>query len=189
MQWSSENLVGRTDGDSELYYSSADDDFMVDPLIFEAVVNEGRYLRLNRSWPQYPIMCTHSKLRYDDVVRDVKNKYYVSKAEYQWPSFPRSCLGGFYTMSVDFAAQLWRFSDKHQPLRLDDVWLTGILRQFLGVPDAMVVQPKKYAATHLTGFRGKGDSEAQGFMRAEWAAAYAAVSKRPHCCCKEQEDS
>ena len=40
-------------------------------------------------------------------------------------------------------------------LYLDDVWITGILRQKLGMPDDMIVEPDQDVAIHFTGYVGK----------------------------------
>lgn len=177
MQWTSENLP------PEYYYSTADDDFLIDMAIFEDIVNQNLALQKRHSWPIFPFVCTYRVLPFPHVVRDSNYKSFVPVEEYPWPDWPRGCLGGFYTSKADVISRLWLFTKDEVIVRMDDVWITGVLRMKMGIPDYAVVQPFQYAATHYSGFRDKGDLRDKDFMKEPWAAATKKLFQRPHCVC------
>ena len=107
----------------------------------------------------------------------------MSVEEYANDTWPRACLGGFYTTRVDTIAKVWKQASKESLIRMDDVWITGILRQKAGIPDSCVVKADFKAWLHTWGYRGKGDLGSRNFMKIEWERFSEEISKRPHCGC------
>ena len=66
---------------------------------------------------------------------------------------------------------------------MDDVWITGILRQKAGIPDSCVVKADFKAWLHTWGYKNKGNPGSRNFMKQEWLKFSEEISKRPHCTC------
>ncbi|XP_076816629.1 beta-1,3-galactosyltransferase 5-like isoform X2 [Clavelina lepadiformis] len=145
MQWSSENLP------ENYLYSSADDDVLIDFEMVQKVVdaNYGRKAK-KQIWQEYPIICMYKVVRESKPIRNKSSKYFVSKEEYKWPDYPQYCLGGMYSTSVSVVRQLFQVSLQQTPLRMDDVWITGILRQQINMPNEMVIFPKEPTVKRLS---------------------------------------
>lgn len=172
MQWASENLP------TDYLYSSADDDFIVDIAGLEDLIEENMRATVQQQWPVFPIVCTYSVPRDLHVVRDHKFKTWVPYDEYPWPTFPRGCAGGFYTMRVDVVGLLWARAHDEPIVRLDDVWITGILRLKLAIPDYVVIQPSKPVVSHAD-----KNWKVSGAPDKLWEMKYSEISKRNHCLC------
>jgi len=81
-----------------------------------------------------------------------QSKYYISKEQYAKDAWPRFCLGGFYTTNVATVSELYSKSKTEPYLAMDDVWITGILRTKLHIPDdAIVFHNKKGITIHKFG--------------------------------------
>lgn len=163
MQWASENLP------KTYFYSSGDDDFTVDVgKLYEALENARKIVE-EEGWPMYPILCTYRTVKSSEPYRNETGpykKWFISHKEYMWPYYPRFCLGGFYTTSVDVISQLHEMARKERYLRVDDVWITGILRQKMGMPGGMIISPNATIAVHGV---GKTPEEIQKFEKARLA--------------------
>ena len=118
------------------------------------------------------------------MIRNPGSKYYVPYAEYADKYWPRGCNGGFYITKVDTIAKVWNQAYDEPMLRMDDIWITGILRQKSGIPDTCVVGAYFKADLHTSGFSGK-DPDSAGFMKNEWQKLSAEINKRPHCICRK----
>ena len=135
------------------------------------------------SWNEFPIICAF-KARYNDKPeRRKKSKYYISKDEYKWPYYPDFCLGGAYTTSISVVQKLWEVAQIEKPIKMDDVWVTGILRERIGMPRQYVRKLDKSVATHYYGYkktRGKNKREA---MRKEWEDQQRKLQNMTSCTC------
>ena len=79
----------------------------------------------------------------------MKHKNYISEKDYKWTQYPSYCLGGMYTTSVNVARQLYEISRTRSLLNTDDVLITGIWRNILGMPDSMVIQTNPKFVEHM----------------------------------------
>ncbi|XP_051157624.1 beta-1,3-galactosyltransferase 1-like [Leptopilina boulardi] len=66
-------------------------------------------------------------------VRNKKNKYYVSMAQYKSPVFPDFTTGPAYLFSNDTVPNLYEGALNQTFLPLEDVFLTGIVAQSVGI--------------------------------------------------------
>ena len=117
------------------------------------------------------------------MFRDSNSKYFVPYDEYPEEHWPRGCNGGFYTTKVDTIAKVWMQANNESLVRMDDIWITGVLRKKSGIPDSCVVGAYFKADTHTWQFAGKGDPNSPTFMKNEWQKLSAEINKRPHCAC------
>ncbi|CAK8694327.1 unnamed protein product [Clavelina lepadiformis] len=192
MQWAAENLP------ADYFYASTDDDFVVnfgnlvdfleyeiklkmflsrktDPSITRELVRE-----------KSPIYCVYYFDKVKGPNRDNSSKWYVSKEEYSLERYPPYCGGGFYIMSIAMAKDLYDISRVTKILPMDDVWITGILRQKLGQGDDNVVKaewPKKDDQPlwkHLWGDYGRKKNVAK-LLPPAWHEWNRKVANRPHC--------
>ena len=69
-------------------------------------------------------------------------------------------------------------------VRMDDVWLTGVLRKKSGIPDSCVIGAYFKADLHTWAYRGRGDPGSKTFMAKEQLEFKREIDKRPHCRCK-----
>ena len=142
MQWTTENL------DNNAFYSTADDDMMVNLCKLKQSIDEHVEKRLKNKWPEFPIICTYEMRKSSPPMRKIKNKNFISENEYKWTTYPNFCLGGMYTTSVNVARQLYEISRTHLLINTDDVLITGIWRNILGMPDDMLIETESKLAEH-----------------------------------------
>ena len=172
LQWATAYL-----GDSD-YFSTADDDVLIKPLLLKKAVEQ--YKRLF-SFTFMPIVCMYSLWRNKGVPdRDPKSKYYVSWKQYDGTTWPRFCPGGMYTVSGEVARRLYVTSRNTPLLPVDDVWLTGIIREKMLVPETMVVVARPRAVVHFMGFYLKMNKKK---FKEDWTNITAAIKKKAHCFC------
>ena len=132
MEWASQHLSEDT------FYASADDDFLIDLHLFVEKMNSivNKYQNTNRT--QFPIICLFRRGIDEIAVRVRSSKWYVSYNEYHKSFYPPYCHGGMYVTSQPVAMRLWNVSRTAPMLRLDDVWITGILRRRMNFSDELV---------------------------------------------------
>ncbi|CAK8679079.1 unnamed protein product [Clavelina lepadiformis] len=162
MKWASENLP------YNFFYSTSDDDMWIDMLKLVGVITEYNNVVGERNWPEFPVICTY-KFGEDSVkpLRKPKDKNFIPREKYRWPYWPAFCFGGMYTTSVSTAKQLWEISQISEPfLNVDDVWITGLLRHKLGMPDEMIIKLDEPLAQHYKGFKNKEGKKLLEFK--EW---------------------
>ena len=150
MQWAFENLP------EDFLYSSCDDDFLVDTYGLAKSIDENLILKSKHRWPEFPFICGFKRGEGEEPVREKDSefaKWAISTDIYKWPSFPVYCHGGLYTTSVRVIQQIFSLSQQEPTIRLDDVWLTGVLRWKMGMPDTMVVVPKRQTGYHLETYK------------------------------------
>ncbi|CAK8693038.1 beta-1,3-galactosyltransferase 5-like [Clavelina lepadiformis] len=178
MQWASENLP------DDYFYTSADDDFLVYMDRVRDAIEQYEEKMAEAKWPEFPIVCMYALAAESRPIRDPDSKYYVSKETYRWPNWPKFCLGGMYTTSVSVARQLLDQAKTAKRIEMDDVWVTGILRQGLGMPNEMVVDLKDApAAEHMYGFAGRQTDSVRAFMQREWGKVYKNLRFKTVCAC------
>nr|XP_002130357.1 beta-1,3-galactosyltransferase brn-like isoform X1 [Ciona intestinalis]XP_018672691.1 beta-1,3-galactosyltransferase brn-like isoform X1 [Ciona intestinalis]XP_026695955.1 beta-1,3-galactosyltransferase brn-like isoform X1 [Ciona intestinalis] len=145
MHWASKYL-NRTD-----FYSSVDDDFMIDMTNLHRTVEYYINKTITKDWPEFPIICGFILGQSELPIRNTRSKWRMEKNKYKWPSYPPYCHGGLYTTSVNVIQQLYKESQTMELFTLDDVWITGILRRRIGMPDEMVLRPERYYGSHEPG--------------------------------------
>lgn len=130
MEWASANLSNDT------LYASADDDFEIDlkPFIQNMTVLVQDF---QKNAENFPIVCLFVRGIKEPPMR-FQGKWMVSYKEYKKNVYPTYCHGGMYVMQVPLARNLWNASRTAPMLRLDDVWITGILRTRINFPDKLV---------------------------------------------------
>ena len=199
MQWASENLV------KDDFYASSDDDFVVD------IVSVLRFLEyriklqkhkeelsgLHRPFKDVrasmPIFCVYYLDKIKGPNRDSTSKWYVNETEYSLERYPPYCGGGFYMMPVSMASDLYKLSRYTRILAMDDVWVTGILRQKLRRGDDNVVKVEwpltnekdadetKVLWKHLWGDYGKIKKDIAKLLPEAWENWLQRLLARPHC--------
>ena len=178
MQWASENLA------DDAYYSTCDDDMIIDIGRLQNEIHKMRTKTSKRKWPEFPIICGY-KTQNDSIrpIRRLKHKNYVSKEKYRWHLWPKFCLGGLYTTSVSVAKQLYNISRTKNLLNTDDVWITGILRNILGMPDSMLIKVEPAAATHQKNFQHISRNEIRNNVTKTWKNILARYKRNTICIC------
>uniref|UniRef100_H2XVC8 Hexosyltransferase n=1 Tax=Ciona intestinalis TaxID=7719 RepID=H2XVC8_CIOIN len=131
MHWATANLK------SEDIYISADDDIVIDINKLQRAIQQFNETRAANLWPEFPIICGLRLMKGFLPHRFTKSKWFISIDKYKWPSYPNFCLGGMYATSISVVSQLLEIAQSTRPLHLDDVWITGILRLKLGLPDTI----------------------------------------------------
>lgn len=178
MQWAKKKLP------LNYLYSTGDDDFLIDMASLEMVVNKNIITATNMKFPMFPIICIYKVLAKGWVFRTTSSKYFVSYDDYQWPYYPKACLGGFYTSNVDTIVKMWNFIKQEPRIPMDDVWLTAVVRQKMGIPDYALIDTGETTAIHYEGFNNKGSLQSKTFMSDEWNDVYNKLSNLPHCRCR-----
>ena len=175
MQWAAENLEDKD------FYSSCDDDMLVNLGGIQDHIDHYIEENSTKHWPEFPIICSYEiRNRIETPNRDVHNKNYVSEIQFKWPQWPGFCAGGMYTTSVSVARQLFEISRTQSPLlNVDDVWITGILRTFLGLPESMLIKPEEALASHLGFLRSKKPS----YLLFLWKEIFLKFKSKPFCKC------
>nr|XP_009859830.2 beta-1,3-galactosyltransferase 5-like [Ciona intestinalis] len=120
-------------------YASADDDMLIDvdelrKNIFNYYQHSG-YLRMKL----FPIVCGFKLAEKSKPQRTPGAKWYVSEDVFKWGVYPHFCHGGFYTMSIATMLELYKASMETNLFHFDDVWITGILRNVIGMPNNYLV--------------------------------------------------
>ena len=177
MQWASDNFSDKD------FYTSADDDMMFDLVGLANLIFWFQEKKSRQNWPEFPIICSY-KTRVDDWPdRKTNDKWYIPYVEYKWPYWPDYCLGGAYTTSVRVVRDLWKASLDVEPLRMDDVYITGILREKIGMPRQFVQKLDVPVAKHYTGFGNIARQPKNSFMKNEWDALKSTFKNATICQC------
>ena len=178
MQWASDHLK------DEDYYSSCDDDMMINLGALQESIDKYNNETSLRHWPEFPIVCGYE---YWNVtthpIRDAGDKNYVSSEEYGWTDWPQFCLGGMYTTSVRVIRKLFEISRTESLLNTDDVWVTGILRNILGMPLSMLIKPEPVVATHNLNYRSFSKRRLKYRLIHEWYKTLHKFKQKPICKC------
>ena len=178
MQWASENL------NDDVYYSTCDDDMTVDIGRLQEEIKKAREQVSKNKWPEFPIICGYNM--WDDPkqpIRNKKHKNYVSEQKFKWTKWPKFCLGGFYTTSVRVTRQLYDISRTRNAINTDDVWITGILRNILGMPDIMLIKVNPGVATHQDNFHHLNDVQVKNKVTRIWNKLLTDYKSKILCTC------
>jgi len=160
------------------YFSTADDDILMNPLLLKKAIEQYKKLY---SFTSMPIVCMYSLWTYQGVPdRDPKSKYYVSWEQYNETTWPRFCPGGMYTVSGEVARRMYKESRITPLLPVDDVWLTGVIRQKMLFPDTMVVVARPRAVVHFMGFYLKMTKKK---FKQDWNNITGEITKKADCVC------
>lgn len=180
MKWADENLP------DDYFYATGDDDFLVDLARLQETVDYHREWAVKNGTGHYPILCLFDGREGAKPFRERISKWYVTQSEYAGDVYPKFCMGGMYLTSMRVMRRLWEISKEHRPMRVDDVWITGILREKLGIPPHMVIiLPEPPIATHYLGFPPKTMNESPGIMMAkEWNNTLRLAENKTLCTCK-----
>ena len=177
MEWSFKHLS------DDVFYTSCDDDFMINMAGLIDVMQRNLKMVNASNWSDFPIVCTY-KARVSDVpIRNKKSKYYISEDEFKWPYYPDYCLGGAYTTNVGVVRQLWEAAQGLAPLRMDDVWITGVLRERIGMPRQYIRKLDESVATHHKGFSKALNMIKRDQMREEWETEKEKMKNLTTCFC------
>uniref|UniRef100_H2YYE7 Hexosyltransferase n=2 Tax=Ciona savignyi TaxID=51511 RepID=H2YYE7_CIOSA len=179
MEWATYNL------DKDFLYGSADDDFLVniETLVenVTAILNWTKWEALQNGTFDYrdrvPLMCMFVKGEAEQPMRNPGLKWYVSFDEYRPLIYPPYCHGGLYVTSVPVATRLWNESRTAPMLRLDDVWITGILRRRMNFSDDLVYKMPKLAK-HF----GTVNEKVTKVMTAEWETMFESFENKSTLC-------
>lgn len=109
------------------YVLKADDDVFID------TIQLAQYVRSNfgARAPKHLMFCFTIQRPY--VKRSQDSKWYVSFKEYPSHNYPTYCSGWSILMSPDVVFELYTESTKHHYFWIDDVHVTGILAQKIGI--------------------------------------------------------
>lgn len=79
-------------------------------------------------------------------IRVRSNKWFVLESEFSATRYPKYLIGGAYCMSMDVPPLLYAASQRTVPFRLEDIFITGILADDVGIPRTNVrgflIRPK-----------------------------------------------
>lgn len=132
MQYASENFP------PTWFYTSADDDMMPDLNLFKEklqqmvtmtnkTVSTDKYSNCTFN-DTYPILCGFGYNLTPKPRRSNSSKWYITLEQYPLPYYPPYCNGGWYTMSVHLAGELYSLTKRTNYFWIDDMWITGLLR-------------------------------------------------------------
>ena len=180
MQWAVENFP------EEYFYSTADDDMVINMGSLQDHIDNYLEMHLQQKWPEFPLICMHRKRVDWGPIRDIRSKYNVSYERYKWPFYPDFCLGGMYTTSLKLAKLLWEASRWEEPIPMDDAWLTGIVREKIGMPWQMVYKMDPSVARHNYVFSVRTEETTKNSMIKDWVRLYEKFQHKNICYCNEK---
>lgn len=149
MQWAAEFLP------KSWIYSSADDDMSFHLPNFARYIDYSIENMLSKTHTEpalqnLPIMCVYCYRDIDELVRNPKSKWYVSKDDYSPEYWPPHCRGGWYSMPVALVEKLYNVSRRASYLAMDDVWITGLMRmKYLGEANIAGISRSAKSLTRL----------------------------------------
>ena len=178
MQWAADNLA------DDVLYSTADDDMSVDVLKLQEEIEKAKARTTINKWPEFPIVCSYDMWKKLGVPqRNTVHKNFVPKQKYRWTKWPKFCLGGMYTTSVRVIKQLYEISRTKDMINTDDVWITGILRNILGMTDEMLIKVESVVAKHLTGYYNKNPNKTKSRVLTLWKQCLKGYESQNWCTC------
>ena len=166
------------------YYAEAEDDIMINPVMTQVHMHEFRQSTANRFWLDFPIICMTNKLAYSTPERQSGNKNFYSLEAFEWPFWPDYCQGGLFACSVPIARDLWKASRTGQMFEFSDVYITGILRQRIGMPRQMILEAKPSPASHIKGFSSLRPDEVIEGLTKEWEKIKLKFDDTEICTCE-----
>lgn len=136
MQWAAQYLR------SDWLYTSCDDDMIINPFnLFTFISHITEYSQTSPQPPCYhqlPIICLYIIKYVDRPDRQPRSKWYTSEDMYPHIKWPPYCRGGSYLMPVRIASKLYEVSRYIEYINMDDVWITGLMREKLEGGDSNI---------------------------------------------------
>lgn len=80
-------------------------------------------------------------------IRDWYSRWYMSSTDYPHEFYPDFASGQIYILTADLLPKLLKAASQVKPIYLEDVWITGILREH--IPEAKIVHIEKLIALSL----------------------------------------
>jgi len=179
MHWAHTNLP------NDYYYAEAEDDVMINPILVQVHMHEFRQSTANRFWPEFPIICMANKQTYDTPERQAGSKNFFSLKAFEWPFWPDYCQSGFFACSIAIAGELWKASRTGQLFEYADVFITGILRERIGMPRQMVLEAKPSPVSHIKGFSSLRPDEVISALTKEWEKIKKGFDDTEFCTCEK----
>jgi len=105
------------------YVLKTDDDVFVNPVVLVEWLKEIPKTNLYTGW------CNFNS----PVVRDKRNKWYISYEDYKEEKYPGYCLGGGYLMSSDVLASVIKLSYGRFLFPMEDLYVGLMIRELDGV--------------------------------------------------------
>ncbi|XP_052834520.1 beta-1,3-galactosyltransferase 1 isoform X2 [Octopus bimaculoides] len=136
------------------YIMKTDDDILVD--IFQ-VVKHLRYLQQYKYARRKFILCNVWVGMH--VIRNKNSKWYVSHEEYSNNTYDVYCSGSAYILSPDMPVRLLKIALKVPRLWVDDVYVTGMLVNALGIKHT------NYNSAYIMGVRDSLDGLSKDIKR------------------------
>lgn len=134
---------------AQLVIKMDDDIFVNYPLLEQLMANrypESKYDPLVSRMGHKVIACyIQHKMK---VIRNITSRWYVSDVDYDSQFYPDFCSGWAYITSVEVAVDLLDQIPKHPLFWIDDVYITGILRQ--SAPDIELDSLNKFFNVDVT---------------------------------------
>ena len=162
MYWAHTNLH------DDYYYAEADDDVMVNPFLVQVHMHEFRQSTSNRFWPEFPIVCMSKRMSFETPDRQSNSKRFYSLEQFVWPFWPDYCRSGLFACSVRIAGDLWKASRTGKMFEVADVYITGILREKIGLPRQMILEAKPSPTHHIQGFSALRPNEVLESLEKQW---------------------
>ena len=81
--------------------------------------------------------------------------------------------------------QLWEAAQGLAPLRMDDVWITGVLWERIGMPRHYIRKLDESVATHHNGFSKALNMIKRDQMREEWETKKEKMKNLTTCFCSK----
>ena len=165
------------------FFAEADDDIVVNPFLTQLNIQEFKQASENQYWPEFPMVCMNGRVAYDAPGRKESDKHYVSTEEYKWIFWPDYCLGGMYVTSVKVAGELWKASRTGRMFDKTDVYITGILRQKIGLSRQMLLEARPNPVTPHHGFVSERPNQSMQLIKHNWDKIYREVKEKNICLC------
>ena len=157
-----ENVI--TDFDiNKKFMLHIDDDLYLDILALKDSLGPGKTIRIPDR-----IYCLDKALMKSDGLGTYphrKGKYIITEREYSKERFPSACAGTAFITAYSLTKRLVDVIPDSMPVRLEDIYVTGVLRQLARVPNPIQVKPKM--VEHLKGDIGLFERKISGMRDVE----------------------
>ena len=165
-------------------FVEAHDDVTINPFTMQAHIKEFRQSTANRVWPEFPIVCMMKKIMYDTPQRLSGRKNFLSMDKFEWPFWPDYCATSLFACNTQIAGDLWQASRTGPVYDATDAYVTGILRQRIGLPRQMLLEAKPFPASQISGFFQLRPSEVVTAMEKEWGKIKSGPPDVVFCTCQ-----
>lgn len=174
MQWASSHL---SPNDLVL---SATDNFEIDPVALRDCINHTLNETKHQGWNEFPMICSQGKIQTLFVNRNPASRFYAPFSRFQWETYPAFCAGGFYLTGARVVKELYAESKRLEHFRDGGLWVTGLLRRRIGMPDKMMLQAPATAVWRLKYFKMR--NAAKRTVK-EWKKKIGLLGNKRYCLC------